>query len=124
MEDRVIPDGEDVADNGTTEDGGDEEETFFDAVEMSNDELTKPKSVSFLPSDGDVGEEEGERGGEVQLRERVVEETKFGHTRNASGVSVNEAQQLLSSPEPDQLPSFSERTMSVSPSLLSQSVCC
>ena len=121
MEDRVIPDGEDVADNGTTEDGGDEEETFFDAVEMSNDELTKPKSVSFLPSDGDVGEGEGERGGEVQ---RVVEETKFGHTRNASGVSVNEAQQLLSSPEPDQLPSFSERTMSVSPSLLSQSVCC
>ena len=99
--------GADVVGGGAEED----EEAFFDAVEVSIDEWVKSKSVSFKPTGAAVvggGEDQGgggEGGGEV----------KFGHKRNASAISVNDAQQLLSSPEPDQLPSCSERTMSVSP---------
>ena len=117
LEERIMADSRKggVVNNGTTEEGGDDEETFFDAVEMSTDEWTKSKSVSFQPIDvvGEGGEGEREGGGATS-RERVGEETKFGHTRNASGVSVNEAQLLLSSPVRDQLPSCWERTMLVS----------
>ena len=92
------------------EDEGDEDEAFFDAVEVSSDDWVKSKSVSFKPVGGG-GEEGGEREKESVEAEGGV---KFGHKRNASGVSVNEAQLLLSSPEPEQLPTCSERTMSVS----------
>lgn len=93
-----------------------EDEKFFDAVEVSNDEWIKSKSVSFKPMGaegvGEIGENgDGGKGGEA------VAEQKFGHKRNTSAVSVNEAQLLLSSPEPDQLPVCPERTMSVGPGL-------
>ena len=97
-------------DNGTRgKEEGDEEDTFFDAVEVSTDEWVQSKSVSFKPTDvQDLEEEEGSEGKEGEEGE------KMGHKRNMSGVSVNEAQMLVSSPEPDQLPSCSERTMLVS----------
>ncbi len=68
-----------------------EEEKFFDAPEISQEEWERAwkevdSTSSFTP----------------------------GHKRNVSTASVNEAQTLLSAPEPEHLPVCSERTMSVS----------
>ena len=83
---------------------------------MSNDDWSKSKSVSFKTGAlEEVLGGEGECGGVRESCEDVREGgAKYGHKRNESGVSVNEFQFLLSSPEPEQLPSCSERTMSVS----------
>lgn len=81
-----------------------EDEKFFDAVE--DESASFDKSVSFEPKT--VGGNGGEKEEEGEDRE-----LKFSHKRNSSVVSMNEAQLLLSSPEPDQLPVCSERTMLV-----------
>lgn len=69
-----------------------EEEKFFDAPEISQEQWEK---THLFPQEGN---------------------SSFvpGHKRNVSTASVNEAQALLSVPEPEQLPVCPERTMSVS----------
>ena len=77
----------------------DEEDKFFDAPEISQEEWDKSMS------------------------EAGSEQFVPGHKRNASGASVNEAQSLLLPPEPEQLPISPESTMSVSgvcPELITQ----
>ena len=86
------------------EEESEDDDKFFDAVEVSNNEWIGSKSVSFKPMGVEVM-------GEVERE--TEEDQKFSHRRNVSTVSMNEAQMLLSSPEPDQLPVCPERTMSV-----------
>lgn len=81
-----------------------DDEKFFDAVE--DESASFDKSVTFEPPMEAVG-----NGGEKE--EEGDSEVKFSHKRNLSVVSMNDAQLLTSSPEPDQLPVCLERTMSV-----------
>ena len=99
-----------VAQVGEGKEESEEDDKFFDAVEVSNNDWIKSKSVSFKPMD--VGGAEGGKGEEGEGEGEGKQ--KLGHKRTTSAVSVNEAQLLLSSPEPDQLPVCPERTMSVS----------
>ena len=103
---------EDSVDGGPSVVGGkeemEEEEKFFDAVEVSSDECIECKSKS-MGDEGVCGGEVGDEGGERE----VVCEAKMGHKRSTSALSMNEAQLLPSSPVPDQLPVCSERTMEV-----------
>ena len=83
------------ANGGVTEEKEEEEEEkFFDAPEFSQEELVSmtPEAYSSKPSSEFVS----------------------GHKRNVSTASVNEAQSLLTIPEPDHLPFSPDRTMSVS----------
>lgn len=81
-----------------------DDEKFFDAVE--DESASFDKSVTFEPPMEAVG-----NGGEKE--EEGDSEVKFSHKRNLSVVSMNDAQLLTSSPEPDQLPVCLERTMLV-----------
>ena len=105
-----------VAQAGEGKEESEEDDKFFDAVEVSNNDWIKSKSVSFKPTGvevmGDVGGVEGGKGEEGEGEGEGKQ--KLGHKRTTSAISVNEAQLLLSSPEPDQLPVCPERTMSVS----------
>ena len=111
-----------VEESGEGGEESEEDEKFFDAEEVAYDDWMKMKSVSFnlmgVEAVGMAVEAVGGGGGGGGgKKEEDGEEVKFGHKRNPSAVSVNEAQLLLSPPEPDQLPVCPERTMSVSGSL-------
>ena len=128
---REAPVGGAVRDDGGMEeeeqDGAeesDEDDKFFDAEDETEDEWLNEKKVSFAvigagvqreglgASEGKGGGKEGEgRAGEEERREP---EERFGHKRNISTASMNEAQRLLSPQEPEQLPVYPEMTMSVS----------
>lgn len=91
-----------ATDNGVKP--SDEEDQFFDAPEISEEDWAKAGTTSSSATNS--GMSTPVAGGSSRF--------ELGHKRSVSGVSVNEAQDFLSSPDDRSLPVTSDRKMSVS----------
>ena len=92
----------------------DEEDQFFDAPEISEEDWAKTGTTGSSTTTSGTSTPVASGSARFEL----------GHKRSVSGVSVNEAQDFLSSPDDRSLPVTSDRKMSVSVFLYFGLKCC
>lgn len=100
----VTEDAHEATDNGVKV--SDEEEQFFDAPEISEEDWARAGTTGSSTTTSGTSTPVTVGSGSAQF--------ELGHKRSVSGVSVNEAQEFMSSPDENSLPVTSDRKMSVS----------